>query len=51
VTEAQLIAMLEQISGGPDAEGPSGGKKRGVVVQRRKYGMDDDDDDDDSDLM
>ncbi len=51
VTEAQLIAMLEQISGSTEGEGSVGLAKKGVTIQRRKYGFDDDDDDDDSDLM
>ena len=51
VTEDQLIAMLNQISGGADdATGDSaGGKKKGITIQRRKYGMDEDDDDDNDD--
>ena len=49
MTEEQLIAMLEQISGG---SGPSSStvSKRGITIQRRKYG-DEDDDDNDDDLM
>ena len=54
VTEAQLIAMLEQISGGAGTAdgGDEGGRpKKGITVQRRKTGFEDDDDDDDSDLL
>jgi programmed cell death protein 5 len=51
VTEEQLIAMLEQISGGAgEEEAANGLKKKGVVIQRRRYGMEDDDDDD-ADLL
>ncbi|RYG68373.1 hypothetical protein EON64_05330 [archaeon] len=53
VTDAQLIVMLEQLSGGGSAgdEAPAASKKK-IVIQRRKYkGMDEDDDDDDSDLL
>lgn len=48
VTDAQLIAMLEQLN--PGEKGiASGGGKKGIVIQRRKYGMDDEDDDDNDD--
>jgi programmed cell death protein 5 len=48
ISEEQLIAMLEQISGSA-ASGTS--QNRGITIQRRKTGFDDDEeDDDDSDL-
>jgi programmed cell death protein 5 len=49
VTEAQLIAMLEQIGGGAEEEGVV--EKKKVTIQRRKTGFDDDSDDNDDDLM
>jgi programmed cell death protein 5 len=48
ISEEQLIAMLEQISGSA-ATGTA--QNRGITIQRRKTGFDDDEeDDDDSDL-
>ena len=47
ISEEQLIAMLEQISGSA-ASGTA--QNRGITIQRRKTGFDDEEDDDDSDL-
>lgn len=49
VTDAQLIAMLEQLNPKDGEKGGAIGGKKGIVIQRRKYGMDDDDDDDNDD--
>lgn len=47
ISEEQLIAMLEQISGSSAATS----QNRGITIQRRKTGFDDEEeDDDDSDL-
>jgi DNA-binding TFAR19-related protein (PDSD5 family) len=51
VSEEQLIAMLEQISGGDSASSSTGGGKKKISIQRRNYSMDDEDEDDDADLM
>ena len=52
MSEAQLIQMLEQLSGNAEADTKfGGGGPKKVVILRRKYGFDDDDEDDDSDLL
>jgi programmed cell death protein 5 len=51
VSEAQLIVMLEQLSGHEEEGLGNIPRKSKVVIQRRKYSFDDDNDNDDSDLL
>lgn len=51
VSEEQLIAMLEQISGkGSAVSSTTASGRSGITIQRRKTGFEDEDDDNDDDL-